>query len=144
MNKNPSTPAATVAALQQEIDNRIRIVRTISDLNEQVDCDRICGSWLSTENTLSAVIRRIGNGVWRALIFDHTLCYKRIVQDGIISLRRHRLYLGQDDGTRVVFTSSDESLQIGCYGRFVPEDSIRNRDDEGFVETENPGYGMEG
>lgn len=131
--------------MQQEIENRIQIVRTISDLNEQVECDRICGSWLSSENNLSAVIRRVGNGMWRVLILDHTLCYKRVVQDGIITLRRHRLFLGADDGNRVIFMPSDESLQIGCYGRFVAEDSIRNRDDEGCVETlENPGYGMEG
>lgn len=136
MNKNLSAPASVLAALQQEIQNRMNIVRTIADLEEQVDCDRICGSWLSAENNLSAVIRRIANGTWRVLIFDHALCYKRLVQDGMITLRRHRLYLGPDDGNRVLFTPSDESLRIGCYGRFVPEDSIRSREDEGVVESE--------
>lgn len=74
MNKNLSAPASVLAALQQEIQNRMNIVRTIADLEEQVDCDRICGSWLSAENNLSAVIRRIANSTWRVLIFDHAFC----------------------------------------------------------------------
>ena len=79
MNSNQSTPASAVAALQQEIRTRTEVIRTLADLREQLDADHICGSWLSAENNLSASIRRIGDGMWRILVLDHTLCYKRIV-----------------------------------------------------------------
>ena len=59
--------------------------------------------------------------MWRILVFDHALCYKRLVQDGIIALRRHRLWLGADDGNRVIYDATAETLTIGCYGRFVAE-----------------------
>ena len=111
MNSNQSTPASAVAALQQEIRTRTEVIRTLADLREQLDADRICG-------------------VWRILVFDHALCYKRLVQDGIISLRRHRLWLGADDGNRVIYDASTETLTIGCYGRFVPEDCIRRQEDD--------------
>ena len=115
MNSNQSTPASAVAALQQEIRTRTEVIRTLADLREQLDADRICGAWLSAENNLSASIRRIGEGMWRILVFDHALCYKRLVQDGIIALRRHRLWLGADDGNRVIYDASTETLTIGCY-----------------------------
>ena len=131
MNSNQSTPASAVAALQQEIRTRTEVIRTLADLREQLDADRICGAWLSAENNLSASIRRIGEGMWRILVFDHALCYKRIVQDGIIALRRHRLWLGADDGNRVIYDAAADTLTVGCYGRFVPEDktmpSVPNR-----------------
>ena len=130
MNSNQSTPASAVAALQQEIRTRTEVIRTLADLREQLDADRICGAWLSAENNLSASIRRIGEGMWRILVFDHALCYKRLVQDGIIALRRHRLWLGADDGNRVIYDAATETLTIGCYGRFVPEDSIRRQEDD--------------
>ena len=76
MNSNQSTPASAVAALQQEIRTRTEVIRTLADLREQLDADRICGAWLSAENNLSASIRRIGEGMWRILVFDHALCYK--------------------------------------------------------------------
>lgn len=126
MNSNQSTPASAVAALQQEIRTRTEVIRTLADLREQLDADRICGAWLSAENNLSASIRRIGEGAWsktrmrhmpspmrRILVFDHALCYKRLVQDGIIALRRHRLWLGADDGNRVIYDASTETLTIG-------------------------------
>ena len=120
MNSNQSTPASAVAALQQEIRTRTEVIRTLADLREQLDADRICGAWLSTENNLSASVRRIGEGTWR----------KRIVQDGIIALRRHRLWLGADDGNRVIYDAAADTLTVGCYGRFVPEDSIRRQEDD--------------
>ena len=46
------------------------------------------------------------------------------------SLRRHRLWLGADDGNRVIYDSTAETLTIGCYGRFVSEDSIRRQEDD--------------
>ena len=130
MNSNQSTPASAVAALQQEIRTRTEVIRTLADLREQLDADRICGAWLSAENNLSASIRRIGEGMWRILVFDHALCYKRLVQDGIIALRRHRLWLGADDGNRVIYDAATETLTVGCYGRFVAEDSIRRQEDD--------------
>lgn len=136
MNSNQSTPASAVAALQQEIRTRTEVIRTLADLREQLDADRICGAWLSAENNLSASIRRIGEGTWRILVLDHTLCYKRLVQDGIVSLRRHRLWLGADEGNRVLYDATAETLTIGCYGRFVPEDSIRRRDDDEIIAAE--------
>lgn len=136
MNSNQSTPASAVAALQQEIRTRTEVIRTLADLREQLDADRICGAWLSAENNLSASIRRIGEGTWRILVFDHALCYKRIVQDGIIALRRHRLWLGADDGNRVIYDATAETLTIGCYGRFIAEDSIRRRNDDEIIAAE--------
>ena len=131
-----SPPQIAPAALQQEIRTRTEVIRTLADLREQLDADRICGAWLSAENNLSASIRRIGEGMWRILVFDHALCYKRLVQDGIIALRRHRLWLGADDGNRVIYDAAAETLTIGCYGRFVAEDSIRCRDDDEIVAAE--------
>lgn len=133
MNSNQSTPAPAVATLQQEIKTRTEVIRTLADLREQLDADRICGAWLSTENNLSASVRRIGEGMWRILVFDHALCYKRIVQDGIIALHRHRLWLGADDGNRVIYDAAADTLTVGCYGRFVPEDSIRRQEDDAIV-----------
>lgn len=112
MNSNQSTPASAVAALQQEIRTRTEVIRTLADLREQLDADRICGAWLSAENNLSASIRRIGEGMWRILVFDHALCYKRLVQDGIIALRRHRLWLGADDDNRVIYDAATETLTM--------------------------------
>ena len=129
MNSNQSTPASAVAALQQEIRTRTEVIRTLADLREQLDADRICGAWLSAENNLSASIRRIGKRLC-------ALCYKRLVQDGIIALRRHRLWLGADDDNRVIYDAATETLTIGCYGRFVPEDSIRRRDDDEIIAAE--------
>ena len=133
MNNNQSTPASAVAALQQEIRTRTEVIRILADLREQLDADRICGACLSAENNLSASIRRIGEGMWRILVFDHALCYKRLVQDGIIALRRHRLWLGADDGNRVIYDAAADTLTVGCYGRFVPEDSIRRQEDDAIV-----------
>ena len=130
MNSNQSTPASAVAALQQEIRTRTEVIRTLADLREQLDADRICGAWLSAENNLSASIRRIGEGTWRILVFDHALCYRRLVQDGIIALRRHRLWLGADDGNPGNYEAAD-GLR-----RFVAEDSIRCRDDDEIVAAE--------
>ena len=100
MNSNQSTPVSAVAALQQEIRTRTEVIRILADLREQLDADR------------------------------HALCYKRLVQDGIIALRRHRLWLGADDGNRVIYDASTETLTIGCYGCFVPEDCIRRQEDD--------------
>lgn len=124
MNDNKNIPGGVVAALHREIKTRTEIVRTIADLEQQLDADRICGSWLSTENQLSAVIRRLGPRTWRAVIFDSSLCYKRVAQEAVVTLRRHRLYLGPDEGNRVVYDAASDMLTIGCYGRFVSEDAI--------------------
>ena len=130
MNSNQSTPASAVAALQQEIRTRTEVIRTLADLREQLDADRICGSWLSAENNLSASVRRIGEGMWRILVFDHALCYRRLVQDGIVSLR---LWLGADDGNRVIYDATADTLTVGCYGRFVPEDAVRRQEDDAIA-----------
>ena len=130
MNSNQSTPAPAVAALQQEIKTRTEVIRTLADLREQLDADRICGAWLSAENNLSASVRRIGEGMWRILVFDHALCYRRLVQDGIVSLRRHRLWLGADEGNRVIYDAAADTLTVGGYGRFVPEDAVRRQEED--------------
>ena len=43
---------------------------------------------------------------------------------------------GADDGNRVIYDAAAETLTIGCYGRFVAEDSIRCRDDDEIVAAE--------
>lgn len=138
MNDNKTNPGSAVAALQREIKTRTEVVRAIADLEEQLDADRICGSWLSTENRLSAVIRRLGSGMWRAVVYDHALCYKRVVQEGLVTLRRHRLWLGTDEGSRIVYDAASDTLTIGCYGRFVAEDTIAAPGDEAIPADEYP------
>ena len=138
MNSNQSTPASAVAAFQQEIKTRTEVIRTLADLREQLDADRICGSWLSTEGQLSVIVRRIGPGMWRVVIFDHTLCYKRVVQEGLVTLRRHRLRLGADDNNRIIYDATSDTLTIGCYGRFAPEDTVAVRNDDAIPAEEYP------
>ena len=104
MNDNKTNPGSAVAALQREIKTRTEVVRAIADLEEQLDADRICGSWLSTENRLSAVIRRLGSGMWRTVVYD----------------------------------AASDTLTIGCYGRFVAEDTIAAPDDEAIPADEYP------
>ena len=48
----------------------------------------------------------------------------------------HPLWLGADEGNRVLYDAAAETLTIGCYGRFVPEDSIRRRDDDEIIAAE--------
>ena len=138
MNNNKTYSGSAAAALNREIKARTEIVRALADMEEQLDADRICGSWLSTEGQLSVIVRRVGPGMWRAVIFDHTLCYKRVVQEGLVTLRRHRLYFGTDDGNRVLYDAASDTLTIGCYGRFVPEDSIVRQPADVLPEDEYP------
>ena len=60
MNSNQSTPAPAVATLQQEIKTRTEVIRTLADLREQLDADRICGAWLSAENNLYGYVDASG------------------------------------------------------------------------------------
>ena len=89
MSSTPNiTPAEALTALRAEIRQRTQLVRLITSLQEEIAYDRICGSWLSTENNLSATIRRICTRTYRMLIFDNTLCYRRLVQDTVITAER--------------------------------------------------------
>lgn len=115
-----------VTTLRDDIRRRQEVIQHIAALEEQLGCDRICGSWLSSEGTLTASIRLVGMGTYRMLIYNNTLCYKRLVQDTIITLRRHRLLFGQeaDEGVnRVQYNAAEDRLTLGCYGSFVPEDA---------------------
>ena len=136
-----------LTALRQEIRMRTRIVRTITSLQEEIAFDRICGAWLSTENNLSAVIRRIGTKSYRLIIFDNSLCYRRLVQDAVIAPDPRTLVFGNTDDPRdiniVEYNAADEVLTLGCYGRFVAEDSIRRHHDEGIPAEESPFTGEE-
>ena len=96
MSSTPNiTPAEALTALRAEIRQRTRLVRLITSLQEEIAYDRICGSWLSTENNLSASIRRICTRTYRMLIFDNTLCYRRLVQDTVITAERRSLLFGR-------------------------------------------------
>lgn len=138
MNNNKTYSGSAAAALNREIKARTEIVRALADMEEQLDADRICGSWLATEGQLSVIVRRLGPGTWRAVVFDHTLCYKRVVQEAVITLRRHRLWLGADDGNRVIYDAVSDTLTIGCYGRFAPEDTVAVRNDDAISADEYP------
>lgn len=138
MNDNKTYSGSAAAALNREIKARTEIVRVLADMEEQLDADRICGSWLATEGQLSVIVRRLGPGTWRAVVFDHTLCYKRVVQEAVITLRRHRLWLGADDGNRVIYDAVSDTLTIGCYGRFAPEDTVAVRNDDAISADEYP------
>ena len=126
MNSNQSTPASAVAALQQEIRTRTEVIRTLADLREQLDADRICGAWLAAQGTLTASLRRIGTATYRMLVYDHTLCYRRLVQDAVVTLRRHRLLFGEEEdcgANRVEYDPAADRLTLGCYGLFLPDDA---------------------
>lgn len=138
MNNNKTYSGSAAAALNREIKARTEIVRALADMEEQLDADRICGSWLSTEGQLSVIVRCIGPGMWRVVIFDHTLCYKRVVQEGLVTLRRHRLWLGADDNNRIIYDATSDTLTIGCYGRFAPEDTVAVRNDDAIPAEEYP------
>ena len=121
------TPAEALTALRAEIRQRTQLVRLITSLQEEIAYDRICGSWLSTENNLSASIRRICPRTYRMLIFDNTLCYRRLVQDTVITAERRSLLFGSRDDPRdmnpiELDSESDTLLLLGllrtfCRGR---------------------------
>lgn len=131
------TPETAIAALQLEIRGRTMVMRAIATLKEQAENDRICGSWLATTNNLSAVIRRMGEGAYRCLVFDNALCYKRLVQDMVIAVDHHTLVFGsceEMDGYNLVsYNPREDALLLGCYGHFIPEDAVRQRSEE-FVD----------
>ena len=77
-----------VTALRDDIRRRQQVVQHIASLEEQLDSDRICGAWLAAQGTLTASLRRIGTATYRMLVYDHTLCYRRLVQDAVVTLRR--------------------------------------------------------
>ena len=86
-----------VTALRDDIRRRQQVVQHIASLEEQLDSDRICGAWLAAQGTLTASLRRIGTATYRMLVYDHTLCYRRLVQDAVVTLRRHRLLFGEEE-----------------------------------------------
>ena len=104
-----------VTALRDDIRRRQQVVQHIASLEEQLDSDRICGAWLAAQGTLTASLRRIGTATYRMLVYDHTLCYRRLVQDAVVTLRRHRLLFGEETGLLI----SDELTRFN-----VPGDTV--------------------
>lgn len=131
------TPVDALTLLRQEIRSRTQIVRTLLDLREQIDNDRICGAWLSADSNLTAAIRRSGRGTYRMLVFDNALCYKRLVQDALIVSTAHTLQFAHADDpcdrNVVRYDADSDVLLLGCYGRFVPEDSARGALEQGTL-----------
>ena len=115
-------------------------MRLIPSLQEEIACDRICGSWLSTENNLSASIRRICTRTYRMLIFDNTLCYRRLVQDTVITAERRTLLFGSRDDPRdmnpIELDPESDTLLLGCYGRFVAEERACRRPEQESISEE--------
>ncbi|MCM1301514.1 MAG: hypothetical protein NC226_07320 [Bacteroides cellulosilyticus] len=142
MSTKNTLPADALAHMRQEIKQRTEIVRTVNALQEEIAFDRICGSWLSAENNLTAAIRRIGPKTYRLLVFDHSLCYRRLVQDAVIAPESRTLVFGNIDDPRdiniVEYNAADEVLTLGCYGRFVAEDSIPRYGYESMAAEESP------
>ena len=63
---------------------------------------------------------------YRMLVYDHTLCYRRLVQDAVVTLRRHRLLFGEEEdcgANRVEYDPAADRLTLGCYGLFLPDDA---------------------
>ena len=115
-----------VTALRDDIRRRQQVVQHIASLEEQLDSDRICGAWLAAQGTLTASLRRIGTATYRMLVYDHTLCYRRLVQDAVVTLRRHRLLFGEEEdcgANRVEYDPAADRLTLGCYGLFLPDDA---------------------
>ena len=123
-----------------EIRQRTQLVRLITSLQEEIAYDRICGSWLSTENNLSASIRRICTRTYRMLIFDNTLCYRRLVQDTVITAERRTLLFGSRDDPRdmhpIELDPESDTLLLGCYGRFVAEERACRRAEQESISEE--------
>ena len=141
MSSTPNiTPAEALTALRAEIRQRTRLVRLITSLQEEIAYDRICGSWLSTENNLSASIRRICTRTYRMLIFDNTLCYRRLVQDTVITAERRTLLFGSRDDPRdmhpIELDPESDTLLLGCYGRFVAEERACRRAEQESIPEE--------
>lgn len=105
-----------VTALRDDIRRRQQVVQHIASLEEQLDSDRICGAWLAAQGTLTASLRRIGTATYRMLVYDHTLCYRRLVQDAVVTLRRHRLLFGEEEdcgANRVEYDPAADRLTLG-------------------------------
>lgn len=141
MSSTPNiTPAEALTALRAEIRQRTRLVRLITSLQEEIAYDRICGSWLSTENNLSASIRRICTRTYRMLIFDNTLCYRRLVQDTVITAERRTLLFGSRDDPHdmnpIELDPESDTLLLGCYGRFVAEERACRRPEQESISEE--------
>lgn len=120
------SPSYVVTALRDDIRRRQQVVQHIASLEEQLDSDRICGAWLAAEGTLTASLRRIGTATYRMLVYDHTLCYRRLVQDAVVTLRHHRLLFGEEEdcgANRVEYDPATDRLTLGCYGLFLPDDA---------------------
>mgnify|MGYP000011269318 FL=1 len=120
--------AKLVADMKKEHATRGRFLLSLDNLFQQVQHSNICGSWFARESRLSAAIRRIGPNSFHAVIYDNTLCYKRVVQDVVISARLQQLTFftteHPDDLHRVKYDANTETLYLGCYGAFTPEDVI--------------------
>lgn len=120
--------AELIAAMKKEHATKGRFLLSLDNLFQQVQHSNICGSWLACGSNLSAAIRRIGPSSFHAVIYDNTLCYKRVVQDVVISARQQQLTFftaeNPDDLHRVRYDAKTEILFLGCYGTFTPEDVI--------------------
>ena len=113
-----------VTALRDDIRRRQQVVQHIASLEEQLDSDRICGAWLAAQGTLTASLRRIGTATYRMLVYDHMLCYRRLVQDAVVTLRRHRLLFGEEEdcgANRVEYDSATDRLTLGNTRRIAME-----------------------
>ena len=68
------------------------------------------------------------------------LCYKRLVQDAVITPELRTLVFGNADDPRdvnvVEYDAAHDVLTLGCYGRFVPEDTSRTREEPHIVEAD--------
>lgn len=119
--------AELIADMKKEHATRGRFLSSLDNLFQQVQHSNICGSWFARESRLSAAIRRIGPHSFHAVIYDNTLCYKRVVQDVVISARQQQLTFftaeNPDDAHRVKYDADTETLYLGCYGAFMPEDA---------------------
>ena len=50
----------------------------------------------------------------------------RLVQDAVVTLRRHRLLFGEEEdcgANRVEYDPAADRLTLGCYGLFLPDDA---------------------
>lgn len=127
-NENIGEFTELLADMKKEHTARGRFLTSLDSLLQQVQYSNICGSWFGRESRLSAAIRRIGPSSFHAVIYDNTLCYKRVVQDVVISARQQQLTFftteNPDDLHRVKYDANTETLYLGCYGAFNPEDVI--------------------
>ena len=98
----------------------------LQHISAELFADRICGSWISRQGCRRVVIRKQA-GYYTATVYDDSRCYQVIVDELRIEFFRYRLEFRDRDGKerfRVAYHAGTDSLSLGFYGIFDPEEKV--------------------